>query len=508
MNENLLDGNLLWIVIGAIVLVLIIVVVVIVSRGKSKERNRERASELRTRAAQDEPLISTRQDRTVELEHEAEAARQKAMSESARAEELRSQAGAADELAARAADDAEILEGEATHSRESLDEALEDHEETLREADKRDPDVHTDRHGNRIESTESVHDSEPEPTLDSPSEPVVREDVLVIPDAERLDIGDDYSGDEFGEPDAEYIDPVDHERLEQMDDVVVADPQPEAAGVSEHNPSDTPADPAENDGVGESDDFILDDNPRPETTELAHDAKPDGDYLDPVEHDRLARMDEIALEEESGSDYADPAGDNVTDEALLSDETLPGSSNADNDAVAETDYTATAAAGDAWDDNDQTAVDEDRTAAALGGTSEDSGNDWTAEGSDHASTPAPADPWDDADAISTATEDPSNHAEESAAPALDPYGNPVSADDTFSAGSTALTDDTPRNEMGQILDPYGNPVLEPQDEATPTQSPAAFNDEEHAFEADDDLPRDEQGRLLDPYGNPVPGNLQ
>ncbi len=387
-----------WVAIAAVILVIIIVVVIVATRGKGEARNRERAAELRSRAAEDDQLITTRQDRADELETEAEAARRTAMAEYERGESLRKEAGESDELAAQATDQARVLHEEATHSREELDAAVEEHQETLREADRRDPDIHTDRHGNRIQDTDK----------DS------HEDVVVIPEEERLDVGDDYSGDEFAEPDAEYIDPVEHDRLAQLDD----------APRAEHEEN------------------IVDDGVVPSERE------PDEDYMDPVDHDRLAQQDEAALAEHDAS--------------VVDDTVAPAEPE-----VAETDG---------------------------------AGTDPT--------EPMRAEPAIGEDDSVVHTDEP-EHAREDEAPALDPYGNPVTMDnDGVARGAHAVqVDDTPRDDQGRLLDPYGNPVHEaPENEAPDNETFA--DDPVMSDDADDDLPRDEQGRRLDPYGNPVPENLQ
>lgn len=433
-----MDGNLMWIVIGAVVLVLIIIVVVVVSRGKGAERNRDRASELRSRAAQDEQLITTRQDRAVELEREAEAAHQKAMGETDRAEALRVQAGEADEMAARAADEAEILEGEASHSRESLDEALEEHNETLREADRRDPDVNTDRHGNRIVT--------PEPESEAESQ-AQEEEVIVIPEEERLDIGDDYSGDEFAEPDAEYIDPVEHDRLAHLDEVALEED----------------SEPAATTPPGYTDDASL------RESVGTHGDKSDTE-TDRSEQDFAAAA--TGLSDNQGDDAPSRAGTYGTD--VAPDES--GTEHYDS-AVETVHQAANPETATPWELNDQDDLDED-------------------------SSPTYA------DESTVDNADEGDNAEVAAAPATDPYGNPVIVDDSFANGSTAITDETPRNDQGQLLDPYGNPVAEASEDASSAESPTVFDDEEPIFAVDDDLPRDEQGRRLDPYGNPVPENLQ
>lgn len=201
-----------WIVIGVVAVIAIIIVIVMMSRGRREVHNRERAGELRSRAAEDDQLIDSRQERVETLEEKADAARRTAISESERAEALHRQAGESDEAAARAAQGAEILDDEARHSREDYEKAVEDHDKLLREADRRDPDVSTDKDGNRVEDepTNGVETDEPVTTDEA------ADDVPVIPEEERLDIGDDYSADEFAEPDAEYIDPVEHERMAQL----------------------------------------------------------------------------------------------------------------------------------------------------------------------------------------------------------------------------------------------------------------------------------------------------
>ena len=221
----------IWVAIAAVVLVIIIIVMVIMTRGKGEERNRERATELRSRAAADDQLISTRHDRADQLVAEAEAARQGAMAEYERADSLRKQAGESDELAAHATDEAKILDDEATHSREAFETAVEEHEETLREADRRDPDVDTDRHGNRIEDADET----------------AEEDAVVIPEEERLDIGDDYTGDEFAEPEAEYIDPVEHDRLAHLDEAALTEYEERGADdtIIPAEPETAEADPTE-----------------------------------------------------------------------------------------------------------------------------------------------------------------------------------------------------------------------------------------------------------------------
>lgn len=297
MNDPVLGLPLwIWIVI-AVVVVVIIIVAVVVGRGKGEVRNRERAAELRERASQDEDQLASRQQRADELAGKADTARERAMTESERADALRVQAGESDELAAKASQKAEMLDDEAARSREALREAEEEHEKVLREADRRDPDVHTDRHGNRIDEATATEDRDATPNdtrsdgsedprddvlvfddtrpddataadrenvripeddrtgiderhrddeafvqddrtdvIDpshddgaettpvgdrTPGDAVAVDDDVVIPEAERLDADDDYSRDEFAEPAADFIDPVEHDRMAQQGDPVV-----------------------------------------------------------------------------------------------------------------------------------------------------------------------------------------------------------------------------------------------------------------------------------------------
>ncbi|RMB61750.1 hypothetical protein [Tessaracoccus antarcticus] len=250
----------IWILL-AVVVIVIIVIIVMVARKQSAVQNRERAAELRERAGNNEQLIDSRQDRAKELEREADEARHKALTASEQADALRVQAGESDELAARATEQAEILDDEATHSRESYEEAVGERDNALREADRRDPDVHTDRHGNRIEDdtddkTVAVDDTAE--VTEGSTAVVARDDELVeadnaaavideptpavIPEADVLDADDDYESDEFAEPDADYIDPVEHDRAdhEHNSGLFSADTVPARADVDEHRVDDLP----------------------------------------------------------------------------------------------------------------------------------------------------------------------------------------------------------------------------------------------------------------------------
>lgn len=477
------DMMWVWVAIAAVVLVAIIVIAVIVGRRKGREHNRERAAELRSRAAEDDQLISTREDRAGQLEVEAEAARQKALHEYERAESLRTQAEESDELAARATDEARVLADEAEQSRESYEAAVAEHDETLREADRRDPDVHTDRHGNRIE------DSEPA------EEDVEDDEVVVVAADERLDNGDDYSGEEFAEPDTEYIDPVDHDRLDH-------DRVDLKYGVAERD--DETSATHESDSTHEAEANRLDELNEAATPESnGATAVADGAGDDPYRGDDAATTD--ARSDELPTTHIEPMADSTSDWA---------DSNKHEDASSELhDET-----GDTSDPDVEyiDPADHDRLAESDEALLLDSG---TASEDTFDSSPVPAATEDSVD------QQPNDSVEEPDSfvaaerplddgPALDPYGNPVILGEAASSSEArpARAHDSVRDEPGPLLDPYGNPIIDNTDASEPSPGrhfeTVPQDDPYVTDDADDDVPRDEQGRRLDPYGNPVPENLQ
>lgn len=136
-----------WVVIAVVVLAIIIAIVIAATRG-SKGARIERAEQLRAKAHEDDRIVSARKDRTDGLSARAEAVRDEARSEGQRADDLRMEAAAAEERSARAAEAAELDDDQARHSREKLDEAVQERDQKLRKADELDPrrDGHEDHH--------------------------------------------------------------------------------------------------------------------------------------------------------------------------------------------------------------------------------------------------------------------------------------------------------------------------------------------------------------------------
>lgn len=330
MNEPVL-GLALWIwILIVVVVIVIIIIAVVVGRGRGEVRNRERAAELRDRASQDEQHLTSRQQRAEELEGQADTARQRAMAESEKADALRVQAGESDELASRASEKAEMLDDEAAHSREAFREATEEHEKTLREADRRDPDVHTDRHGNRIDDTAAADDVDavrddglPDDRNERSADVMVFDDEHrdptaasdrdsdVIPENERLDVGDDYSRDEFAEPDADYIDPTEHDRLAHQDEPVV------------------PATDTYHDEPATTQGRRMESSPSERTPEAEGEPIRDP-YGNPVAKDTSARSGATALDDDVSRDdqgrrldpYGNPVAEEQSDSFTASDDSL------------------------------------------------------------------------------------------------------------------------------------------------------------------------------------------
>lgn len=121
--------SLIWVILAVVVVLVLIGILVSRSRKQRKATHRADAQELRTRAAE--------HDRDVR-ERGADAAEADAQARRARAE--------ADERAARA----ERLEVEAERRGERLSDVEATRDEQLRRADELDPDVRTDKAGNRI----------------------------------------------------------------------------------------------------------------------------------------------------------------------------------------------------------------------------------------------------------------------------------------------------------------------------------------------------------------------
>jgi ribonuclease E len=119
-----------WIVLIVVVVVIVVAIIIVAStvgRRRKQEADRRRAGELREAAARDE--LAAR-------EREANSARAAADAQQAEVE-------------------AERLRREADERERAAAEARAEQEKKLQHADSVDPDVHTDRHGNRVGTDET-----------------------------------------------------------------------------------------------------------------------------------------------------------------------------------------------------------------------------------------------------------------------------------------------------------------------------------------------------------------
>lgn len=125
-----MNDTLIWIIVAAVVVIaLVVIIALVVSNGK-KKANRERAQNMRVEAQQREDEVRR---------EEARAAETEAAARKARAE--------ADEKAARA----ERLEMDAQGTSQTAGHLRHEQVEQQRQADRLDPDVKTDRHGERLD---------------------------------------------------------------------------------------------------------------------------------------------------------------------------------------------------------------------------------------------------------------------------------------------------------------------------------------------------------------------
>ena len=131
-----MNDTLVWIIVAAVVVIALVVIIALVVSNSRKKANRERAQQMRAAA----------QRREEELRHEeAKAAETEAAARKARAE--------ADEKAARA----ERLEMDSRGTAATAGHLRQEQVEQQRQADKLDPDVRTNRRGERLD-TDRVQD--------------------------------------------------------------------------------------------------------------------------------------------------------------------------------------------------------------------------------------------------------------------------------------------------------------------------------------------------------------
>ncbi|GAA1116309.1 hypothetical protein [Citricoccus alkalitolerans] len=125
------NQQMLWLVIGVVVVIIIVVVAIVWAK-----RSRDRRQEAAHRAAED-------------LRGEADRHRGRTLAEEEQAAAVRHEADAAEEEARQLRVEAEERERTADSSRGTLD-------AQLREADRLDPQVRTDREGRRIDGVDPV----------------------------------------------------------------------------------------------------------------------------------------------------------------------------------------------------------------------------------------------------------------------------------------------------------------------------------------------------------------
>lgn len=158
-----MDSKTWWIIIAILILIVILVLIAMWQGKRRAAAKRAEAQELRGRAKGNEETVAE--------------ARQRAAAASDAAERARSEADAQVEKA-------KALETEAEHQKAAAAAVERDQAETLRRADRLDPDTPTDRHGNRVEGSGSGDNGESvvDPATGRPVEESVR---LGEPRAER-----------------------------------------------------------------------------------------------------------------------------------------------------------------------------------------------------------------------------------------------------------------------------------------------------------------------------------
>ncbi|MCG8655279.1 hypothetical protein [Yimella sp. NH-Cas1] len=127
-----MDNRILWIIIAAVVVLAIIALVAMMNNKKKKERQREEAAQLRDNAAAQEMQLKER-------EREADLAAREAGQRREQADRAAAQARKAEQAASAKVNDAQSVR--------------DDYDEKQRQADLLDPDVETDKDGNRLDGS-------------------------------------------------------------------------------------------------------------------------------------------------------------------------------------------------------------------------------------------------------------------------------------------------------------------------------------------------------------------
>ena len=138
------NSTLIWIIVAAVVVIALVAFVVMRSRGGDAQRHK--AEQIRREAAEHEREVRLREAEAAKTDAQARKAAAEADEEAAHAARLSAEA---DEKAARAR---ELAEDARTRTEEAHG-VRSEHDERLREADRLDPDVDTDKRGVRTDGT-------------------------------------------------------------------------------------------------------------------------------------------------------------------------------------------------------------------------------------------------------------------------------------------------------------------------------------------------------------------
>lgn len=146
-----------WIIIAIIVVIVILILIAIWQSKRRTAARRDEAQQLRHSAKDNHGTVIETQQRAETAAAEAERARAEAEVQQRRADEL---------------------EREAEHQQKAAAAVARDRDETLRRADRLDPDTPTDREGNRVTGTgRGVNgDSTVDPATGRPVEEAARQD--------------------------------------------------------------------------------------------------------------------------------------------------------------------------------------------------------------------------------------------------------------------------------------------------------------------------------------------
>lgn len=146
-----------WIIIAIIVVILILILIAVWQGKRRTAARRDEAQQLRHSAKENHGTVVETQQRAETASAEAQRARAEAEVQQRRADEL---------------------EREAQHQQKAAAAVARDRDETLRRADRLDPDTPTDREGNRVTGTGDGRDGDSavDPATGRPVEEAARRD--------------------------------------------------------------------------------------------------------------------------------------------------------------------------------------------------------------------------------------------------------------------------------------------------------------------------------------------